>query len=427
MTLDRKQRPAKRAIRKVRVIKAKKDTLRNGIPFYQLNARGEALTRMDIIFPAGIWYQSKPFLATTTSKLLSEGTASYSSLKIAELFDYYGAHLQSKVERDHAIVSIYSPNRHLKKILPVVFSVLTEPEFSEKEFKTYIGKKRQQVMIEAGKVKTIARNEFDKALFGSEHPYGKAAEVEDLDNLTPAEVNAFFKTYYNFDDAIIVLAGNIGKSVINPLNDVLGAIKLSGNSAPVAREVKIQQGNNRKILVEKDDAVQSALRIGRVLFNKTHEDYFGMQVLNTVLGGYFGSRLMANIREDKGYTYGIGSAVVSMKNEGYFTIVSEVGADVCGKAISEIYKEIGKLQTKRIPGAELSRVKNYMLGEVIRQFDGPFSQSDSFWSILEYGLDYTYYDRLVDAIRNTKADQLLELANKYLERDSLYEVVAGKY
>jgi len=145
-----------------------------------------------------------------------------------------------------------------------------------------------------------------------------------------------------------------------------------------------------------------------------------------VFGGYFGSRLMANIREDKGYTYGIGSAMVSFRHAGYFTISTEVGAEVTKDAIKEIYFELNKLQTEKISENELSLIRNYMLGTFLRSIDGPFALADRFKGIYFNGLNYDYYERYVETIKSITPKQLQDLANKYLKKDEMIELVVGK-
>ena len=176
------------------------------------------------------------------------------------------------------------------------------------------------------------------------------------------------------------------------------------------------------IYIEKENALQSAIRIGRIFPNKTHHDYFGLKILNTVLGGYFGSRLMKNIREDKGYTYGIGSGILSLKESGYFFISTEVGSDVTQLALNEIYKEIETIRTTPIPQEELDLVKNYLLGQLLSSCDGPFSMAAMFENANEYGLDYTHYNNYIACIKEISPTTLLELAVKYLNKSDLKEL-----
>ncbi|MBS1503743.1 MAG: insulinase family protein, partial [Bacteroidetes bacterium] len=167
--------------------------------------------------------------------------------------------------------------------------------------------------------------------------------------------------------------------------------------------------------------------MGLPMITRVHPDFPALQVLNTVLGGYFGSRLMANIREDKGYTYGIGSGLSSLKQGGAMFIASEVGADVCRDAVSEIEKEISILKTELIPDDELALVRNYMMGSLLGSLENVFSHADKFKNIYFSGLNYDYYDRYTEVVKTVTAGELLQLANKYLDLDKFYRVIVGKY
>ena len=244
--------------------------------------------------------------------------------------------------------------------------------------------------------------------------------------VTPIMAKTFHRSHYVSNHCTIIVAGNANVDVIQLLNKVLGkADWMKGNGASIAT-VNFQPSSQKINYIEKEGAIQSAIRIGKPMFSKTHADYPAMQVLNTLLGGYFGSRLMKNIREDKGFTYGIGSAVVSMMQGGYFFISSEVGADVCSKAIDEIYKEIEILKTEPVPADELQMVKNYMLGSFLKSIDGAFNLADRWKGIMFYNLGYDYYDRFINTVKTISSEELMKLANKYFQKESLYELVVGK-
>ncbi|MCF8335900.1 MAG: insulinase family protein, partial [Bacteroidales bacterium] len=171
---------------------------------------------------------------------------------------------------------------------------------------------------------------------------------------------------------------------------------------------------------------QSALRIGIIIFGKHHPDFPGLKVVNNILGGYFGSRLMKKIREEKGYTYGIHSLLVPMVNEGYFVIASEVGTDVCRDAIAAIYEEVKKIRNEKVGQEELNMVKNYMLGQFLRAFDGPLPTSATYLSLMELRLKEDYYQKMVDTINRITAEDIRELANKYLNEEDMIRSIAGK-
>ena len=255
-------------------------------------------------------------------------------------------------------------------------------------------------------------------------PYDQFAEAENYDKLTQAQLQSFFKERYANHASYMVIAGNIAPDVLNQVIDAAGSLPLKTESKllPYVNAITGRQ----ELFIEKKDAMQSAIRIGRRLFNKNHSDYFGMQLLNTILGGYFGSRLMSNIREDKGYTYGIGSGVASLLHDGFFYISTEVGVDVTKATLTEIYKEIEIVQQNLVTNEELELVKNYLLGTFLRSVDGPFAMSDKFTSIKDYGLTNEFYINYVNYIKQAKAEDLLLLAQKYLNKNDLSELVVGK-
>ncbi|HBC78429.1 MAG TPA: hypothetical protein DCZ51_07355 [Bacteroidales bacterium] len=177
--------------------------------------------------------------------------------------------------------------------------------------------------------------------------------------------------------------------------------------------------------MKKKGAVQTAIRIGSSSINKRHPDYPGMKFLNVMLGGYFGSRLMKNIREEKGLTYGIHSSVSSFNLSGFKLISTEVGRENTGRAIDEIYREINRLLTEPVSKNELEVVRKYMSGEMVRMFDGPFAIAESFKAVWEFGLDLNYFVGMMDKIRTITSDEIIRLANTYYKQDDLYEITVG--
>jgi predicted Zn-dependent peptidase len=190
-------------------------------------------------------------------------------------------------------------------------------------------------------------------------------------------------------------------------------------------EFTINGNESHRQFVEKRGAIQAAIRIGSATINKKHQDYNGLLILDTILGGYFGSRLMKNIREEKGYTYGINSSLMSMYQSGYKIIATEVDKKYTDKTIDEIYKEIRLLQTRPVEPDEMQVAKSFLAGEMVRMFDGPFALAESFRAVWEFGLDNRYYYDLGEKIKTIEADEIITLANTYYNIDDLYEIIAG--
>jgi predicted Zn-dependent peptidase len=262
------------------------------------------------------------------------------------------------------------------------------------------------------------------AVFGNENPLGRNTSLSDYQNLKLSDIKEFYASFYALSNCEIIISGKVEQSTINSLNTYFGKEGM-GNSTPNI-EVDFKPTKQQKLFIKKDNALQSAIRIGRKLPNKLHPDYFGLQILNTVFGGYFGSRLMKNIREDKGYTYGIGSGVSSFLDGGYFFISTDVGSDVAKDALKEIYKEIELIRTEEIPLEELQLVKNYLLGKLLKSCDGPFNMAELFENVYFYGLDYDFYNNYIKTIKEITPKTLIALGVKYFNPADLTEVVVGK-
>lgn len=426
MKLQRTKAPASKEIKRLSFEKAKKQILRNGIELYSINAGEQDIVKIDFLFAAGEWYQTTPLVSSSTLQLLQEGSALYSGDDIAEKLDFMGSYVYYNAAKHSATITVYTLQKHFEETIQIIEDVIKNPQFPEEKFRTYVAKKQQQYAIEREKVEVMAQKKFAQVIFGSQHPYGISHEPEEFANLQTSHLHTFHKQHYNSENCKIILSGKMKPEYHTIISQHFGKkvwnIRETISTLP---EFVIEPSEQKHHFVEKKDAVQSAIRVGKLLINKYNPDYPSLQILNTILGGYFGSRLMSNIREDKGYTYGIGSGIVSHKTAGYFVIVSQVGTNVCSKALNEVYYELKRLRTETIPHDELQTVKNYMKATIARSFDGAFALSDSFKTILEYDLGYEYYTRFWKKIDKISASELKNLANTYLDEGSMYEIIAG--
>ncbi|MBI3509612.1 MAG: insulinase family protein [Bacteroidetes bacterium] len=424
MQLNRTMAPEFREVGKISLLQPKELRLSNGIPLFLINAGDQEVVRIDFIFNAGTRFQSRTLVAGTASEMLEEGTKTKNAETIAEELDFFGAFTETELNQDTASFTLFTLNKHLSSTLPLAEDILVNASYPNEEFLIYSSNKRQQFVVDSEKVATLSRRKFNGLLFGEDHPYGRAAKLEDFDSLHENDIISFHEKFYSLKNCTIVVSGKIPDHLQQQLEMCFGKYsngEVHNNSLPAL--AKLQQ---RIHTVEKEGAMQSSIRMGRSLFNKKHADYQKMLVLNTVLGGYFGSRLMANIREDKGYTYGIGSGIISLQEAGYFVISTEVGVDVTEAALKEIYVEIEKLQNDNIPESELDLVRNYMTGVFLRSTDGPFALADRFKGLMGYGLGYDYFSSYLETIRSVSANEIRDLAQKYLKKEDLIELVAGK-
>lgn len=423
--LDRKLAPKFKQVSTIHFLQPKTQKLDNGIIFHSIAGGSQDILKIDFIFNAGIWHQNNPLIAKATNSLLKEGTKKYNAHDIADGIDQYGAYFQHEVDYDNASLTIYTLAKYLDNVLAYIKEILLYPKFDEHEFLTYRENSIERFKINQEKVSFLARNEFMKQLFGYDFPYGKIAKIEDFKNLSLTEIKEFYYNFYDLSNCEIVASGNVTSKTFDSLNSCFGSQKIKTEAINIKTQTIINKEQNKKVHIKKKGALQSAIRIGKLMPNKLHPDYFKLQILSTILGGYFGSRLMKNIREDKGYTYGIGCGLLSLKNAGYFFISTEVGAEVTNNALQEIYKEIKLLQTEEVSKEELDLVKNYLLGNLLKSCDGPFKMASLFENVHFYGLDYSFYNNYIETIKTITSEELIKIANEYLKVDSLTEVVAG--
>jgi zinc protease len=398
--------------------------LDNGADVFVLEAGTGDVVRIEFVFRAGQIREYLPLLSSTTNLMLQEGSENYSSSELHEQIDFYGAFIHLYSERDRAGLVVFSLNRHVAKIMELCREILFRPVFPAEELRALMRKRLQWFRINREKMQNLALDNFFEMIFGKKHQYGRKVSEEDFARIFPAMLADFHAAFYRPEEMTIIVSGKIPPGTIQILEDEFGKLR----SPEVYREefsTGILGAGRKKKHVEKPGAVQTAIRIGSPTINKRHPDYPGLKITDTILGGYFGSRLMRNIREEKGYTYGIRSGVSSLDLSGYKIISTEVGSMYLKNALEEIYKEIRKLQTEFTAKEELDSVRNYMLGEMIRMFDGPFSLAESFKSAWEFGLGSKYYYRFIEKIRTIDADEIKSLASTYYNIDEIYQVTAG--
>jgi len=309
--------------------------------------------------------------------------------------------------------------------LPVVHDILNNTIFPEAELETYIRNNKQTLQISLQKNDYVARRLFFKSLFG-ESRYGRIPTKEAYDKLNREDLISLYQKQVQPQNCTLILSGNITNEVrkqIRELFDIQWQNTVGANSS-VSPEFPAFMPTT--VVEERTDALQSAIRLGMPAINRLHPDFPAIQFVNTLLGGYFGSRLMRNIREEKGFTYSIGSAFASLQYTGFFTIATEVGVDSTQATLVEIEKEFTILRETQASEQEIALVKNYILGSILGTIESIFSHADKFKAVYFYGLDLSYYTRYNDIIRSMTAADVQRIANTYFDYDNLLKIVVGK-
>ena len=403
--------------------KPERQILRNGIPLCVIEADGHEVVRVDFVFSVGQWHQEQKLQALFTCRMLREGCQGYSSSVFASKLDYYGAWLELSVAMNRTFVTLYTLKKFFTQTIDLVRQMLFKPAFSDDRLQVIRANNKAQFMVNMQKGDVLAMRALRSNVYGEKHPCGMCAEMEDYDALNSSLLRSFYERYYGSRNCTIYLSGSIDDAVISYVDSLFGGVVWGAITSVEEKWYPLMSADEKTSVVLHPESVQSSIRMGSLLMDVGDADYLPMRVLNTVLGGYFGSRLMKNIREEKGYTYHIGSDLITNTSQVLFMVGCEALVDKAEEVVDEVRREMLRLQTQLISDAELRMVRNYMIGEICRNYEGAFSLTDAYIFMEYLGLPQTHIEDTVDAIRATDAVRLQQLAQQYFHPESLYTVV----
>jgi predicted Zn-dependent peptidase len=398
-------------------------TLDNGVPVYTVDAGTQEVLQMEMVLYAGNWFEKQQLIAGATNYLLKNGTSTKSAFQINEAFEYYGAHSSRNCFNETAVISLSALSKYFDKLLPLIKEIITDASFSEEELNTYKQNSKQKLSVSLKKSDFVAARLIDTYVYGEKHPYGVYTNAEDIDALNTALLKDFYRQYYVNGQCAIFVSGKIPADLQQQLNSNFGALPISKPTFSV-NPIAVQPATQKKYRVQNDsEGVQGAIRIARPFPNRHHPDFMKVMVLNTLFGGYFGSRLMGNIREDKGYTYGIHSYVQNHLQQSAWMISTDAGKDVSEATVEEVYKEMKLLREELVDDEELLTVKNYLIGTILGDLDGPFHIMGRWKNLILNNLDEQYFNNSVQTIKTISAEEIRELAKKYLNPEDFYELI----
>ncbi len=396
--------------------------LKNGVPVYYINDGTEEVAVVDFVFKAGNNFETKPYVSVATNALLKNGTSTKNAFQITKIFEYYGAHISCNSHHDTATITLHTLSKYLRIILPLVRELITDAIFPQNELDIFQQNSTQRLAVNLKKCDFVANRLIEEYLYGSTHPYGRAYTKEQIAGVTREDMATFFNTFYTNGQCRIFSAGKFPADFESMIESNFGDLNIGEKTFPLSFPVKSVE--QKKYRVTNDpEGVQGAVRIGRPFPTRTHPDFKKSIVLNVLFGGYFGSRLMSNIREEKGYTYGISSYLQSHLDACAFMVSTEAGKDVCEATITEVYNEMELLRNEAPDEEELLLVKNYIMGLNLGYIDGPFNVIGLWKSLILNGLDEEYFDDSIRQIKNVTARELQDLAIKYLNPEDFFELV----
>jgi zinc protease len=397
--------------------------LDNGIEVYSVNAGAEEVMQVEWVFQGGNWYEEQNGIAAAANYLVKNGTKNKTAFEISEHFDFYGAYVNRNCYNENSNITLHTLSKHLPELLPVVAEMINESVFPESELMIYKQNLKQRLEVNLKKCDFVANRKIDEYLYGIDHPYGKYAVSETYTKLERATIADFHHHYYQHGTCVIFVSGVVPGDLYLQLNRHFGHLPLNRHALPDIKH-PIVRAEQKKFRIENDpNGVQGAVRIGRPFITRQHPDFSATQVLNTIFGGFFGSRLMSNIREEKGYTYGIHSYFQNHMSTASWMISTEAGRDVCEATVKEVYNEMKDLREEKVSEEELLLVKNYLIGSVLGDLDGPFHIMGRWKNIILNKLPEDYFYKSIDSIKSVSAEKLQELANEWLREEDFYELV----
>lgn len=423
MAVNRSEAPLRHPFSFPGMLPVVQQKLQNGIPCFFWRHDDYALVRMDIRIEAGGWFQSHAGIALATLKMLQEGTSTHSDEAWMASLDAEGCYIDSYSDRDWAVVSLHFPVKSAGRILPLVREMFDEPQFSPERLQLLKVQQKQLLSVNLEKNSYLAYRQFLTALYSEGHPYGRMLSLDEVEDWKVEELKDFFEARYVPASMRVFMAGNVTPELLGLTDGTLGQLPVRPAAAtpsfPSAATIPERQQ------MEGHGSMQTSVCIGRRLFNRTHPDWMRMCVLNRLLGGYFGSRLMTEIREKGGLAYGIYSNLSSMRHAGHCCISADVNAAQAELAVEKIYAELRRLCREEVPAEELERVKKYETGSLLRRFDGLFQQMERWEDVQADAMDATYWSDYFRTVETVTPLELLRLAQQYLDPEGMFTVLVG--
>jgi len=427
--VDRTKPPALPAPPALKLPAVQTATLPNGLQLAVVETHKVPVVDIQVVLDAGAAHDPAdlPGLATFTTTMLQQGAGRRGALEIADEAAFLGAQLNSSASYDAASVSLHVPRRRLEPALDLLADVVLRPTFADSEVARQRELRRAQIVQLADNPVAMAGIAFPAIVYGRAHPYGRPLNGTEASTaaLSRDGVAEFYRASYRPNAARLLVVGDVTLAEARRLlaarfgaweRGPVPAVPQAAPPTPAARTV---------YLVDKPGAAQSVIRIGHVGVARTTPDYFALQVLNTILGGAFTSRLNQNLRETHGYTYGAFSQFSAGRMAGPFVASASVVTAKTDSSLIEFLKELRRIRDAAVPDAELAKAKAYITLGLPADFETTAAAASKFRELLVYGLPLDYFDHYVERINAVTAADVQRVARQYIDPDHFDIVVVG--
>ncbi|MBT1702002.1 M16 family metallopeptidase [Chryseosolibacter indicus] len=418
--LDRKTPPPFARSTSFDLLKPVKKTLPNGIDIFFISGGEQEVIKVELIFKAGRWFEKYTGCSHFASNLLNKGTNKKGSFEIAQIFDRYGAHLEIHPGLDFVSISIYGLTQYLAPVLDLLVEIITEPSYPEKELSQNKAIFNQNLKVNLEKTSFIASKAFRKTVFGESHPYGREIEENDVNSLTRAQLTEHYQTF--FKNISIFVSGKISEESTSLIESKFATFV---TKAEEKTEHVVTSVSPFRQHIEKEGSLQSSLRVGCKAIQRSHPDYASAVFVSHIIGGYFGSRLMKNIREEKGLTYGIYCSLQPFQKESSIVVGADVNKENVSLAFDEIRKEFKRMRENSISTSELNTARNHFIGSLQSEITTSFAHADKIKTIYLSNLPNNYYQQMIHSIESIDALKIMEISENYFNENNFHEIAAG--
>lgn len=425
--MNRVENPVEKLVPDFEYTRAQYLALDKGIGLHYVHAEDAIITRLQFVFDAGYAYQNKKLVANLCAKMLNKGTADMNAGEINDQLELYGAFWEAESLADKMMLTLHCLADKLEELLPLVGNLIQKSNFPENEMQQLLAISKQKYMVNNQKVAFIARQNFAEELFGTSHPYCNATKIEDFERIHRQDIVDFYRSHIQHQPFEIYGAACMNQATIECIERFVKALTIQ----EVQRRTSLDYSTKEEAIhhpvlrEERNRFQQNAIRIGKIVPGRKEASFPDLYFTNVLLGGFFGSRLMRNIREDKGFTYGIHSGIVHHDYNSYLFIGTEVANEYVEDTLKEIQYELRRLQEEEVEEEEMVLVRNYLLGTMMRGFDGPFNAMDRYRTLSNMQYDYAYFDRLLLRIKEISPQEVMNTAKKQLNWEHMIKIVVG--
>lgn len=400
--------------------------LSNGMDLYILNAGTQNIFKLDLVFHGGRRFETKSGVSRMCASIIREGIEGKNSEELSEYWDFYGAIIGTYSDLDTAGASLTSLNKHSTELLPNFIKIINQPSFPSDEIENKKKIFADKLTRELSKNDVIGYRELTELIYGSKHIYGYNTVPEDYAKITREDQIKHFEDFWGAGRGYAILSGKITKELKEEAIKHISSIRRAKVPYVKSEVFPISDFDEAtKINIPTANKMQAAVKIGAVTLHRLDPDYSVFYLLVQILGGYFGSRLMKNLREEKGLCYNIYASIDRLKSSNYFYISADVDKNKLEVSLEEIKREIEFLKTTLVSDDELAMVKNYINGKILAGLDGPFRSSQLLKNYLSYELDFDQFRDFNERISQASPEQLMEVAKKYLDVEKMTQVIVG--